>query len=126
MGNTSVFYTESDVRDITQVKSNDWINTSNHDSCWRSDGFALLDKLYFEMANKVNPNIPPIEIQTEARLSIGLGYPVKHCNVIYKADETINNHYKIIKIENDDGRLNNLSTSLKVDDNVLKSKQVIC
>lgn len=32
-----------------------WENTSNHDSCWRSDGLGRpLNELYFEMSRQVN------------------------------------------------------------------------
>ncbi len=36
-----------------QVPLDAWKNTSNHDSCWRSDGLQPLSKLYFEMAEEV-------------------------------------------------------------------------
>lgn len=31
-----------------------WKNTSNHDSCWRSDGMRPLNETYFDMCEEVN------------------------------------------------------------------------
>jgi len=71
-GNTSVCYSpvENMLRsDEEFLNSLNWINTCNHDSCWRSDGLRFLTKYYFDMCEKVAPDIAPIEVPTE--MSIG-------------------------------------------------------
>ena len=43
----------------------DWINTSNHDSCWRTDGVrSRLNTLYFKMCKIVNSEVAPIKLET--------------------------------------------------------------
>lgn len=40
-----------------------WQNTSNHDSCWRSDGIDTpISQLYFEAAHKVDPKMAPCDL----------------------------------------------------------------
>jgi hypothetical protein len=59
--NTSVFtYTTPLGRDSVRweaVKPEDWSNTSNHDSCWRSDGLRHLTELYFTLSEEMNGEI---------------------------------------------------------------------
>jgi len=56
--NTSVFVAvdsmENDWKFWNSIPLNAWKNTSNHDSCWRSDGMRPLYKTYFEMCDEVN------------------------------------------------------------------------
>jgi len=48
--NTSVFVAVTqDFQRWSDVKIEDFHNTSNHDSCWRSDGMSDLRKLYYSM-----------------------------------------------------------------------------
>ena len=57
-GNTSVFVaTTTDFTPWHQLPGNAWENTSNHDSCWREDGFRFLNTLYFEMCEGMNAEI---------------------------------------------------------------------
>lgn len=57
-GNTSTFIYADDFVNcpsIDKIPYASWKNTSNHDSCWRSDGLdSPITKLYFEMANRIN------------------------------------------------------------------------
>ncbi len=99
VGNTSVFYTTKYNLDIKKISNKSWINTSNHDSCWRSDGFSFLHEIQMKMCKNVNPNIAPIKLYTEAKLSIGGTYPVKHCLVTFKDNIKEYYKYKIISIK---------------------------
>ena len=98
VGNTSVFYTTKYNLDIKKISNKSWINTSNHDSCWRSDGFAFLHEIQMKMCKNVNPNIAPVKLYTEAKLSIGNSYPIKHCIVTFKNDTVCKYGYKIVNI----------------------------
>lgn len=61
-GNVSTFVAidEDDERwyGLTEVPLDKWKNTSNHDSCWRSDGIdSPLSALYFKLAEEVNAQL---------------------------------------------------------------------
>lgn len=57
-GNTSVFVaTTTDHTRWNELPGNAWANTSNHDSCWRSDGFRFLSTMYFNMCEEMNLEI---------------------------------------------------------------------
>jgi len=57
-GNTSVFVAdnlgEHRWGTFNSIPTSTWINSSNHDSCWRSDGFRPLRDAYFEMCEEIN------------------------------------------------------------------------
>ena len=63
-GNTNVFVA-IEPNDSTRhlwgryatVPMDAWVNTSNHDSCWRSDGMRPLSELYFRFANEINDEL---------------------------------------------------------------------
>jgi|GEM_PF-2803281 len=97
-GDTSVFYA-TDFDSIEDVPNDAWINTSNHNSCWRSDGFQFLHDIQMKLCENVNPNIAPIKLHTEATFSIIGNYPIKHCIVTYKNNTEDNYGYKIVNIE---------------------------
>lgn len=60
MGSVMVFFARGD----WQVpKTKDFRMTSDHDTCWRSDGFRDLDQLYFDMADSVRGIKPPVDMQ---------------------------------------------------------------
>lgn len=73
-GNVSAFYTDKiwtkdDIKkDVTQIPTSDWINTSNHDSCWTSDGMKLLERDFFDMCEEIAPGIAPARVHFEAKL----------------------------------------------------------
>ena len=71
--NVSVYYAsqfddEGTRRMWYQVEPEEWINTSNHDSCWRSDGLSWISKLYFDMCKHVNGEVAPIALESTARV----------------------------------------------------------
>ena len=96
-GNVSVFYAVYPEAAINTVP-NRWINTSNHDSLWRSDGFRFLHEIKMNMCEKVNPDIAPYELDTEARFSLGGSYPVRHCNVTFRENIEDGYGYKIVNV----------------------------
>ena len=56
--NTSVFVVESaHYKRWYEIPVGDWKNTSNHDSCWRSDGMRHLTEICFRMADELNENL---------------------------------------------------------------------
>ena len=83
-GNTSVFWfdhkihTKDFVRSAYESDCSKWVNSSNHDSCWRSDGFSFLSDVYFEMCRTVNPDIAPVHVNKSASIGFALSWPVEH------------------------------------------------
>jgi hypothetical protein len=68
-GNTSVFYVVDKDRKFFGIPpAEKFINSSNHDSCWRSDGFQFLHNLYFEMCETVNEKVAPIKLDSTSTL----------------------------------------------------------
>ena len=73
----SVFYADiynteqGNWRTWSEINPDEWINTSNHDSCWRSDGLDFINKAYFEMCKNVNPEIAPRDLHSY--LDFGFG-----------------------------------------------------
>lgn len=102
-GNTSVFYCspydangDREYWHIEDVPSERWINTSNHDSCWRSDGFSFLFTLRMQMCALVNPDVPPAWIDSEAEL--GFGWPVENFTAVFKSN--VDDYgYTLVKLE---------------------------
>jgi hypothetical protein len=98
--NTSVYYVSrydekgKYVRRIDEINVDEWENTSNHDSCWRSDGFQFLSDLYFKVCKAVDPDKAPIDVDTSAGL--GFSWPVTKVRVRFRH---IDNRNKIVSIE---------------------------
>lgn len=102
-GNTSVFWASRSYSDgspglkhLNEIKPEEWTNTSNHDSCWRSDGFNFLSKLYFNMCECVAPNVAPIKVDTSMSLGI-CSYPVKHVDITLKSADSY--RYSIVNVK---------------------------
>ena len=54
-GSVHTFVAEQDFGPTKSPKELVWENTSNHDSCWRSDGLDTpLSRIYFRMADEIN------------------------------------------------------------------------
>lgn len=72
-GNTSVWVAapEGDEQWISwrDVPLDRWENTSNHDSCWRSDGLRCLTDLYFAMCKDIDDTIAPIKMNQFVRFA---------------------------------------------------------
>ena len=71
-GNTHVFFADriqgGNLSHFKDIPSDEWINTSNHDSCWRTDGMRWINDTYFEMCRGCNPDVAPATLYSEARL----------------------------------------------------------
>ena len=98
MGNVSVFYAVYPKVAINTIPNNKWINTSNHDSCWRGDGFRFLHQIKMDMCEKVNPDVAPYELDTWVEFSSCGSYPVRHCNVTFTENVEDDYGYKIINV----------------------------
>lgn len=62
-GNTSVFFFADKEKEFYGMPDPDrFENTSNHNSCWRSDGFRTLHQLYFDMCEEIAPNKAPKDL----------------------------------------------------------------
>jgi hypothetical protein len=59
-GNTNTFAQTLSLAERQSIEN--WENISNHDSCWKDEINSYMNKIYFDMANKVNPEVPPISL----------------------------------------------------------------
>ena len=112
-GNTSVFfYTDWEEDDLVyrfeDIPLEDFKNTSNHDSCWRSDGVnSPISNLYFEMCDEINrqskekelEEIAPINIETSADFKFGPVSPWKMATVTHKTSPDNDYHRVLVGIE---------------------------
>lgn len=103
-GNVSVFYAEAYDNEGNYIHSpidvpvENWNNTSNHDTCWRSDGLSFIDDIYFDFCKKINPDIAPKNVYTRASFS-ACSWPVKQVFITYRQN-TENNYFKdIVRVE---------------------------
>lgn len=53
---TKVFVAMNDSWFINDIKPEDWDNTSDHDSCWTTDGIRPLTRAYAEMRTHIQPD----------------------------------------------------------------------
>lgn len=66
-GNVQVFYTDISEQHHyypDKVRVDHWINTCNHDSCWRSDGLSFITQAYFDMCKQVNADVAPKDLSS--------------------------------------------------------------
>jgi hypothetical protein len=57
-GSVHTFVAEKSFGPYGPVSKLEWENTSNHDSCWRSDGVdSPLSRIYFRMADEINKEL---------------------------------------------------------------------
>lgn len=70
-GNTTVFArTGGGIMYAKDLPVEEFKNTSNHDSCWRTDGVdSYLSQLYFRMCREVNPSKAPADLSTFCNLN---------------------------------------------------------
>jgi hypothetical protein len=57
-GNHSVFVNLIDTDFQVKLNLENFVNTSNHDSCWRSDGFSDVTWFFWKMYERVYSNMP--------------------------------------------------------------------
>ena len=99
-GNTSVFFFAGSEMFLNKIELNQFQNTSNHDSCWRSDGFSKLDELYFRMCNAVSKEKAPIDLYTD--VSFLNFFKMQKVEVQYR---NIDGRPKLIKVEVNQGEM---------------------
>lgn len=68
---TSVWFQETADRDYVPDDTR-WQNTSNHDSCWRSDGVSSpIANTYFKHCRKVARKLAPAALEATAEFDFG-------------------------------------------------------
>lgn len=89
--------------DPTSVNPEWWINSSNHDSCWRSDGFSWLSERYFSMCyeTRSSEKIAPADLSSD--LDFGFGKVFEFVNIYTITDPENEGGYwqKVIHVERD-------------------------
>lgn len=85
----SVFFMEVEDRifDLTKIPLDKWENTSNHDSCWRSDGLRKLTETYFRLCNKVNEDRVAAGFEEVAPVTMNHNVWTRLCNPLWKPVE---------------------------------------
>lgn len=88
-----------------QKEQNGWINTSNHDSCWRTDGLSSpLNELYFRFAERINAetggDVAPSQMRAYARFLYSRR-PWTHVNMSWTKDLNDPNRYRNILLSID-------------------------
>lgn len=100
-GNTSVFTcTTRGFRKWNEIPFEEWENTSNHDSCWRTDGLRHFHLLHCKFADEMNEEIrshgsnglAPREFNTFVSLGTIAGRPWTHVRVDH--ERTPGENYK--------------------------------
>ena len=88
-GNTSVWFAHVDALSRwDSVLIDEWENTSNHDSCWRTDGVSsILSKLYFKWAKEINPDMAPCDLSKFCTLGVLFSSPWEKIRVIHKKSD---------------------------------------
>ncbi len=97
----SIFYalahdSEGDYLHLSEVPPDAWKNTSNHDSCWRSDGFSFLTEIYFAMAKSVNDRKAPCELHDYTNLGLS-SHPVSKTTVMLQTQKD-GYHKNVVKV----------------------------
>jgi hypothetical protein len=88
------------------IPMDQWDNTSNHDSCWRTDGLdSPISQVYFEMAESINAELGEEKSVAPKDMSdhtyFGLGSPFESIYVTHGKDPKDRNSYRrhIVGIE---------------------------
>ena len=97
-GNVSVWCAVNKEFIIKHISYDEFKNTSNHDSCWSSDGIRDIFNTYIDMCKSVQKDLPekekiaPIDIKTFNFIK-----DVKFVNISYEKYNDVK--YKLTKIE---------------------------
>lgn len=106
-GNTSVWWAiEPEGKrwmNYKSVKPEEWVNTSNHDSCWRTDGMKMLTDWYFKAAETINKkldtNVAPAMMSHHTSLGFCLANPWQFVSIEHAEDVSNGYRRKIVSIE---------------------------
>jgi hypothetical protein len=67
----NVFIAVSDgVKNLRDVPNNEWLNTSNHDSCWREDGLRLIRQTIYDAYTHCYGSMPEEHKPTPAAMTM--------------------------------------------------------
>lgn len=81
-GNTSVWYQVKNLPLDGKLVWSEFENSSNHDSCWQSDGLRFLSQEYFDMCKDLDPDKAPIKMDSD--IYWGLFNDMRKCFVTYE------------------------------------------
>lgn len=97
-GNVNVFiaHTGSAYVRCEDIPLDRWVNTSNHDSCWATDGLQFLTQAYFEMCKEVDPDKAPVLLESTAQIGF-LGKFHMPVRITYKRKDDVKN--EIVRVE---------------------------
>lgn len=102
-GNVSVWFATTDEYcNLNQICNDQWINTSNHDVCWRTDGVERpLWTTYFTMTTEVleaseNKELCPNDLHNQSFLSFT---PVRRVIIDYRQDDENKYRRKIVRVK---------------------------
>lgn len=106
-GNVHVWVYTGDEPDPMQVPLDQWANTSNHDSCWRTDGVrSQLSELYFKSCYEVQEHLPerlqkaPVNVTHYCTVGRFLGEgPFAFAEIQFKQDDQNNFEYKLTQVK---------------------------
>ena len=110
--NTSVFvHTSRDHKRWQDLIPEDWANTSNHDSCWRSDGLRGLHLLHCTLSDEMNEEITgngysalaPREFSQFCSLGTLAGKPWQYVDVAHERIPEEYHKRRIVSIRSRDG-----------------------
>jgi hypothetical protein len=89
-----------------QVPLDKWNNTSNHDSCWRSDGVQrAISKIYSKQSNRINELLvadglePVAPIKMSQHNSLGLGKAWTDVEITHDSDADSSYHRKVVSVK---------------------------
>lgn len=90
---THCWFQITELKDLMPDKGQ-WKNTSNHDSCWRTDGIrSEIIKVYFDFCKKVAPKTAPMELLATSQFD-----RVAMVNIEFKEDSSGFSRYKLLKM----------------------------
>jgi hypothetical protein len=105
--NTSVFvHTSRDFQRWSEVIPEGWANTSNHDSCWRSDGLRGLHSLHGVLCAEMNEEITghgysslaPREFNQFCSLGTIVGKPWEYVTVCHERIPEENHKRRVLSL----------------------------
>ncbi len=83
------------------ILNTEWINLSNHDSCWIDAIRSFFNEIYFELCENVNNKVAPITLETNVCLGFSQIFELINVDLITDPIREPGNNYwkKIVNIE---------------------------
>lgn len=76
-----------------------WINSSNHDSCWRSDGLNFINKIYWRLCKEVNSDVAPASLDDDIDFGFGKVFEDIIIHTIADPEEDSSYWRQIVNVE---------------------------